>query len=49
MGSLGDILAAYVDALSAPSKRVEIEGREHLGWSSTGGERGACGAREYEK
>lgn len=38
-----NILAGCMVALSAPSKRVEIEGSEHLGWwSSTGGERGGC-------
>lgn len=34
------ILAGCMAALSAPSKRVEMEGKVHLGWSSTGGERG---------
>lgn len=45
---MGHILAACIAAPSAPSKREEIEGREHLGTSSTGGERGGCGVREYD-
>jgi hypothetical protein len=40
------ILAGGIGALSAAPRRVEMEGREHLGWSSTGGERGGCGERE---
>lgn len=35
-------------APSAPSSREEMEGRENLRCSSTGGESGGCGEREYD-
>lgn len=48
MQTRGYILAACMAAPSAPSRRDEMEGREHLGTSSTGGESGGWGVREYE-
>jgi hypothetical protein len=34
--------------LSAPSSRLEMDGREHLRWSSAGGESGSCGDTREE-
>lgn len=40
-----DLLAGWEEALSALSIRVEIDGREHFGCSSAGGDSGGCGTR----
>lgn len=45
-GGRFNILAGGIEDLPAPSRRLEIDGREHLAWSSTGGDSGGCGDRE---